>query len=276
MVNYNGKTYSKAVTKNGRFNSQQVMCASLLRLIDPEITIKRSATPTLEKGSLVFGISTLIPPEYRENNVRYDCFGYLWKQFCHHFPLTEKQILGFDRDICIPLDLSAINPDKRSPIDILFNSFNKRITDAEDRDGFEEAVEVGTRFLSAWLETAYAANYARNLVKDALSKSTDSRILILPCAVPFSALPAGTMYVAYPSVGGQTYTVHSILQPDGSQPLFPAEWCHSSNLPTGIKFCNSKRDTIQVKGDKYILQACYVALLSASTVEDKKEGGAAG
>lgn len=274
MVHFNGKTYSKAVTRDGRFNAQQVLCASLLRLVDPNITIERTPCLAQATDSLVFGELTLIPKDYRDtNNVKYGCFGYMWKVLCHNFPLTEKQIIGFDLDICVPMDLSEINPSKRSPLDILFSSFNNRITENNDQDGFEDAVNVGVHLLDMWLKTAYSANYARNVVKDAVARTPDPRILVLTCPVPTSALPKGTLFMAYPNAGSKTYTIRSLRQPDGSFVLFPADWCHADKLPVGIKFCNSKRNIVQVKGDKFVLQACYFALLSNTGNDTKRAAG---
>lgn len=260
MISLEGINYHKAFTTAGRFTAQQVMCGAILRILDPELPIERRFKWSAEPGVFCFGERRSIVDRRRCDGTLYGSVGYVWSVVSENLPLTQKQIAAFDRDICIPLDAAAINNARNTPIVVLLNAFNARVSDDSSRDAFEEAVAVCTNLISEWFRCAETANHARDIAQEGLKQTEDKSVLILDEAVPFSAIPDGVLFLAYPCDREMGfYKVVSVIRLSGLNVLFPAKWRDSSRLPEGVISCNAKGTTVEVISQKSVYDVCKLA-----------------
>lgn len=250
------KKLSAVTIHNGRFHADDVLCAALCQLINPEIKIIRTRNPEEFEGlccDVGGGVYDHHPAEgqqkeKRKNGVYYAAIGKLWRDvgvaFCQKVcsrgnaiaisayvdkyflePIDAKDnglfgYKGYPRTICIP-DIGVFN----------------KISEEEDEDEcFQTALSVAkSNLLTAvqmcrkYIIQDAAIKEAEEIVERAANKNLYDGVLFLPQSCmweqPVSALGKKCLMVVMPEKGG--YVAYGVPN-DGSGTIrrcyFPKEW----------------------------------------------------
>lgn len=244
---------AKGFTHGGNFHSDDVFATAFLRMINPDITIKRGFDVPEDFDGIVYDIGRgrfdhhQEDKEYRENGCPYAAFGLLWREF-GALCTDEEEAAYFDEHFVQPLDESD-NTGCSNMIAKVIDEFNPSWdSDEEYDDCFFRAVDFAQEILINHFNSVAGRGRAKELVRKAMEES-DGKILILPKFAPWKGEVIGSSYVfaVYPSNRGG-YSVQGVPVSDEDNTLvcdFPEEWCGKTAEElvemTGIKsfrFCH--------------------------------------
>jgi uncharacterized UPF0160 family protein len=268
---------SIAYTHNGKFHADDVFGAALLKMVKPDILIKRvSAVPEGFAG-MAFDIGHgrfdhhQADAEIRENGVPYAAFGLLWREFGEELLRkgcnpedAAKAAAHFDEKFVQPLDEDD-NTGCGNQLAGAISSFNPVWDSDEDPDVcFAQAVEFASAILHRKLEGMFGEARAKAFVTEALEKSEDG-IVVLPHFAPWKTVlvPSSAKFVVYPSQRGgyNAQAIPETLDGEGVKCPFPIEWA------------GKESEELQALSGLKTLRFCHRGrfLAAADTLEDAKE-----
>ncbi len=269
-----------ALTHAGKFHADDVFSTALLKLLRPDIAVRRSFTIPDNFDGLVYDIGGGAYDHHqedapvRENKVPYAAFGLLWREYGGQVmergdaALAAEEAQDFDEKFVQPLDEDD-NKGTGNAVAGLISAFNPSWDSEESFDAcFERAVDFASVILHNKLESVFSIQRARKLVKQALGDAQD-HIVILPRYAPWKQILAGTDadFVVYPSQRGGycAQIVPEDAREGGSRYRFPEVWAGKSSeeLPalsgvSTLTFCHNGRLLIAADTLEDILKACHL------------------
>jgi uncharacterized UPF0160 family protein len=203
----------------------------------------------------------------RENGIGYASFGLIWREY-------GARICGDDQGVADAVELSLVQAVDANDtgqqvtrsvvegvhpmtVNAVIGGFNARwdedLTDAEERDRFDAAVDLARGILSREIGFAAAGSRAAQIVRDAIGAAEDPRIVTLPDNVPWKQVltpeAPDALLVIYPKRQGfGVETVPVALGTFENRRDLPEEWAGLENEDlagvTGVEdalFCHAKR-----------------------------------
>ncbi len=272
-----------AMTHGGKFHADDVFSGAFLRLLKPEIQIRRAFKVPESFEGLVFDLGWGCYDHHqqgapvRENGIPYAAFGLLWKEFGKEYlslyglpQEAEKEALFFDLHFVQPLDLDD-NTGCGTPLADVIGNFNPPWDSADSPDScYEQAVEFAKTILNNHFRSVFASQRASALVREALQK-IENHIVVLDTYCPWKQVLAGTdtWFVVYPSQrGGYSAQTVPSSQNEGGSPIdFPEAWAGKSaeelqqlTSISDLRFCHNSRFLIAADSLDGALQACRLAM----------------
>ncbi len=263
-------------THGGRFHADDVFSAALLKILNPNIKIKRGFDVPKDFDGIVFDIGDGEfdhhdkNAEKRENGVPYASLGLLWRKYGHTL-IDEEQAKRVDKHFIQPLDLDD-NTGCGNQIAQLIAAYNPAWdSDKSSDECFENAVNIAQDLLMHKLDSLKSIQRAAQVVEQALKEAKDG-IIILENYAPYKQqlIPSEkALFVVYPSQRGG-YCAQGIPQAFSSPQLkvaFPAVWAGltEAELKTvsnidGLKFCHAGRFLITAQTKQDAILACKAAI----------------
>lgn len=269
-----GPIPAQAVTHGGKFHADDVFSTALLRILRPDIQVRRVLQAPQEEGVLCFDIG-FGPYDHhqkgapvRENGVPYAAFGLLWRELGPQL-VGEREAARLDESLVQPLDL---NDNTGVPHDLadLVAVFNPSWDSTQSPDdGFWQAVEVVQAYLARKLEAVWSIQRARAVVEPALAAMQDGIVVLEPYA-PWKQvlLDSPALFVVYPSQRGG-YSAQGVPQSQEDPRLrcpFPAAWAGKSAAElaalsgiAGLRFCHNNGFLIAAESREEAIAACRLA-----------------
>ena len=249
-----------AYTHAGRFHADDVFSAALLKILKPDITIRRVPALPEDFSGFAFDIGwgefdhhqTGAP--VRENGVPYAAFGLLWREFGPSI-LGEVEAGRLDERFIQPIDLDD-NTGCGGVIPDIIADFNPRWDSADEPDQrFAQAVELAYKVVKAGL------------------KAMEDKILVLDVCCPWKPFAAKSpaKFAVYPSQRGG-WSAQCVPTPEGGglKCPFPREWAGKTarelSALTGlatIRFCHNNRFLVAADTKEDARAACLLALKAA-------------
>ncbi len=273
-----------AYTHAGRFHADDVFSAALLKILKPDIAIRRVPALPEDFSGFAFDIGWGEFDHHqsgapaRENGVPYAAFGLLWREFGPSI-LGEVEAGRMDERFVQPIDLDD-NTGCGGVIPDIIADFNPR-WDSEDPPDrrFDQAVELARQILQNRLDCILATGRAYKVVKAGLKKMKD-KILVLDVCCPWKpfAAKSAAKFAVYPSQRGG-WSAQCVPAPEGGglKCPFPQEWAGKTaeelSALTGletIRFCHNNRFLVAAGTKEDARAACLLALKIA-----KEEAAAA-
>ena len=266
----------KAFTHGGKFHSDDVFSAALLKILFPEIDITRGFEVPEGYDGLVFDIGLgeydhhQNDREIRENGCPYAAFGLLWRRFGNYL-LSEDEAEKFDESFIQPLDYSD-NTGEPCDLSKTISVFNPCWDEEADSDEyFFKAVELAKTILERHILYTKGKEKANELLYEAM-KGMKNHILVLQRFIPWKKylMESDVYFVIYPSKRGG-YNVQPAVQneeKDSFKVPFPVEWWGKSieelqNI-SGIKtltFCHATGFLLATDSLEDAIAACEKAMI---------------
>jgi uncharacterized UPF0160 family protein len=272
-----------ALTHGGKFHADDVFAAALLRIIRPDVEIRRIFEVPENFGGLVFDIGRgrfdhhQENAEVRQNGVPYAAFGLLWRELGADLlrrgcgpQEAEKEAARFDEHFVQPLDEDD-NTGCGNQLAGAVAAFNPAWdSDRSPDDCFSEAVNFAGVILRKKIESIFSSQRAKSLVETALASETD-HVVVLPRFAPWKAVlvPSDAEFVVYPSQRGgfNAQTIPKDLDGGDAKCDFPQEWAGKENgelqAVSGLKtlrFCHKGRFLVSAGTRQDALEACRLAM----------------
>ncbi len=270
-------------THAGRFHADDVFGAALLKILKPEVAIRRVFQLPEDFDGMAFDIGWgefdhhQSGAPVRENGVPYAAFGLLWREYGASI-LGETEAGRLDERFIQPIDLDD-NTGCGGVIPEMIADFNPRWDSEEEPDQrFAQAVELARQILQNRLDCILATGRAYRLVKDAMKAMKDG-IVVLNTYCPWKPFvpKSPAKFVVYPSQrGGWSGQAVPTPEKDGTLKCpFPAAWSGRSQEElfalTGTpapRFCHNNPFLVAAQSMEDARAACLLALEEA-----KKSGG---
>lgn len=269
------KIPNEAMTHAGRFHTDDVFSAALLKILNPKINIvRRNAIPEGYQG-LVFDLGDGAydhhgeRASFRDNGVQYASFGLLWKEYGCTL-VSEKEAYTFDGSFIQPLDFQDNNGGNNLLCRAITQSNPKWDEKNADSDkAYFKAVEFARYILENEIKSMHSTEHAEQIVLESLKKSEDG-IVVLPTGMPWKAIliPEDVYYVVYPSQRGG-YNAQAVPVSVDSQQCkkpFPEEWRGKKNELdeitglNGMIFCHAHGYLLAAETKEAAIEACKIAL----------------
>lgn len=269
------KVPNEAMTHAGRFHTDDVFSAALLKILNPHINIeRRNAVPEGYQG-LVFDLGDGAydhhgdRASFRVNGVQYASFGLLWKQYGCTL-VSEKEAKTFDASFIQPLDFQDNNGGNNLLCRAITQSNPKWDEEnANSDEAFLKAVEFAKYILENEIKSMHSTEHAEQIVLDCLRKSEDG-IVVLPIGMPWKALliPEDVYYVIYPSPRGG-YNAQAVPVAVDSQQCkkpFPEMWrgkraeLDEITGVSGMIFCHSHGYLLAAETQEAAIEACRISI----------------
>ena len=225
-------------THSGTFHADDVFSSAFLRILNPDIEIRRVAElPKLGLGEIAFDIGLGLfdhhqaNNEVRPNGVPYAAFGKLFRYFGDELGLSEKSLCLFEKEVVIPLD-SKDNGGHNNPLSTLIRSMNPNWNEEVNlNDRFFETVKVAETLLLSHIKRLRSNEQAERGMLEKAREAKDG-VLVLNRFVPTTALKrTDVLAVVFPSNRGGV----NIRLTRGE---FPVEWKGKEVVLAGHKaFC---------------------------------------
>lgn len=261
---------STVYTHAGKFHADDVFSTALLRLLQPELKVIRTAALPENFDGFAFDIGWGTYDHHqkdapvRENGVPYAAFGLLWKDLGEQLVGEEWQ--RFDEHFIQPLDLED-NTGCGHPLAAAIASFNPLWDSQEDpNENFEKAVTVASAILERRIAEVNGIRRAKAVVEQAIEQMQDG-IVLLDRYAPWKQFVVQTdaLFVVSPSQrGGFSAQAVPLSAQDNTLRLpFPAEWAGQSaeqlqqltGIPT-LRFCHNNRFLISADSLADAIAAC--------------------
>lgn len=255
-----------ALTHAGEFHSDDVFGTAFLKIINPDIVIKRVNEVPQDFKGLVFDIGLgefdhhMLGNEVRDNGIPYASFGKLWKAFAIEL-YGEFVYQKIDKNFIEHLDLSdntGIKDSLATAISV-FNPLEKRKNSDNE---FNEAVIFAKKILEKMIAKEQRNEQESLIVQKYYENSKDKRIIVLDKHYHYrDYLPkTEALYVIFPSERGG-YGATAIPKSSDTVELkhpFPEDWV--KNKPKFITFIHSSRFHITTKTLEDAIYACNEAI----------------
>lgn len=271
--------YTNGITHAGKFHADDVFSAAFLKILNPEIKIKRVfevpeyydryTTIVFDIGRGEFDHHQSNSP-VRDNGVPYAAFGLLWKKFGYWIFEDSKMIQKFDDSFVQEIDHSDNTGDYHQ-LSYIIENFNPAWNENVNTDEmFDKAVEFAKKILERIFAKKFAAAEAQKIVSDAYKKS-DGKIVVLEQYVPWKAALINTSarFVVFPSDrGGFNAIALSKTETDNSlRTPFPDEWSSLEGKELqqisgieGLLFCHKNCFLIHTSDLESAKKACEESL----------------
>lgn len=271
-----------ALTHGGKFHADDVFAGALLKILNPQIEIKRVFKAPDNFDGTVFDIGLgkfdhhQENSEIRDNGVPYAAFGLLFREFgeriMKEFCSPEqaiKEVAHFDENFIQPLDLDD-NTGCGNQLASVIGVFNPSWDSDESPDEcYQEAVKMAKTILEKKFDSIKSIQNARSFIQSALAKSKDN-IVILQKFAPWKSVlvTSEAIFVVYPSQRGG-FSAQGIPKDNETRELkcyFPESWAGKtadelksiSGIET-ITFCHKGRFLISCDTLEDTLKACELA-----------------
>lgn len=225
---------NEAITHAGEFHADDVFSAALLRLLNPDINIKRVFAVPENFTGIVFDIGYgefdhhQKDNECRKNGIPYASFGKLWRAFGNRL-VSEKLVEKIDKEFVQDLDKSD-NTGSYNPIAEVISALNPSWRDPNPNYDvqFEKAVNLATEMLQSIIQKENDIEFAQTIADKAIADAKCKEIIILPQYAPVTDYLADkdAKFVIFPSNRGG-YMVQVIPEEAGTQKAkidLPKEW----------------------------------------------------
>lgn len=266
-------------THAGRFHADDVFGAALLRILKPDVEVRRVYALPEDFSGLAFDIGWgefdhhQAGAPVRENGVPYAAFGLLWREFGPSL-LGRTEALRLDERFVQSIDLDD-NTGCGGPIPDMIADFNPLWDSEEDADSrFLEAVELARKVLQNRLDAVRAIGRAYKTVKAGI-KAMEDHIITLDVYCPWKPFvtKSPARFVVYPSQRGgwSGQCVPFPAEKGGGLKLpFPAAWAGKTHEElaalTGIetlRFCHNNRFLVAADTKEDARAACLLAIEEA-------------
>lgn len=271
----------QVATHNGSFHADEVFAISTLGLVPGELEVVRTRRPELlEAADLRVDVGFRYDPAtgdfdhhqrdfdlVRDNGVGYASFGLIWREYGVQVCDGDQEVAdAVEATLVQPVDAndtgqqlteSLIDGVRPMTINSVIGGFNARwdedLSEAEERDRFDSAVELATGILTREIASAASGRRSVRIVRDAIAAATDARIVLLPENVPWKQVvnteAPEALFVIYPKRQGfGIEAVPAELGTFENRLDLPAEWAGLENEDlanvTGVEdalFCHVKR-----------------------------------
>ena len=275
-----------ALTHGGKFHADDVFSAALLRMMRPDVVIRRVFEVPENFAGLAFDIGRGAfdhhqeGAEIRENGVPYAAFGLLWRELGEQLlrrgcrPAdAAAEAARFGEHFIQPLDEDD-NTGCGNQLAGVVGAFNPAWdSDRSPDDCFAEAVAFAGVVLQKKIDLIFSAHRAETLVKAALAEARE-HIVVLPRFAPWKAVlvPSDAEFVVYPSQRGgfNAQTVPQSVDGEDAKCAFPAEWAGKENGElqrlsgvATLRFCHKGRFLVAAGTREDAAEACRIAMRAA-------------
>lgn len=257
-------------THGGKFHSDDVFSAALLKYMNPDIKIIRGFVVPENFEGIVFDIGLgefdhhQNDRRVRENGIPYAAFGLLWNKYGADI-IGEEEALEYDRKFIEDMDLSD-NTGSDNELCYIISEFNPSWDSEESFDeAFEKAVDVAYTILTNHFNSIFGMIRAKDMVCKAMEES-DGTILQLSKHAPWKKYVKGSTYlfVVYPSQRGG-YSAQCVEDEDTKDLIcpFPEEWRGKSSEELStisgiatLRFCHNSGFLIAADTKEDVILAC--------------------
>jgi uncharacterized UPF0160 family protein len=271
----------QVATHDGSFHADEVFAIAALGLIFDPLEVVRTRDPELlAVADLRVDVGFRCDPAagdfdhhqrdfdlVRDNGVGYASFGLIWREFGARACGGDAEVAAVVEETLVqPIDANdtgqqitqtLIEGVRPMTVNSVVGGFNARwdehLTDAEERERFDAAVELAAGILSREIGSAAAGRRAVQIVRDAIAAAEDPRIVPLPDNVPWKQVVATeapeALFVIYPKRQG--FGVEAVPAAPGTfenRRDLPAAWAGLEDADlvaaTGVDdalFCHLKR-----------------------------------
>lgn len=264
------KIPNEAITHNGRFHTDDVFSAALLKILNPQINIERKNSVPEGYSGLVFDLGDGrfdhhgSRRQFRDNGVQYASFGLLWKEY-GSLLVSQKKAAVFDESFVQPLDQQDNNGGNNMLCRAITQANPKWDEDVDSDECFFRAVDMAKFILENEIKSMHSTEHAEQTVRKCLSQQQNG-IVVLPKGMPWKAIliPSNAVYVIYPSPRGG-YNAQAIPKAIDSQECkrpFPEEWrgerdklSEITGIP-GLTFCHVHGYLLGTETKEAAIEAC--------------------
>ena len=264
------KIPNEAITHNGRFHTDDVFSAALLKILNPQINIERKNSVPEGYSGLVFdlGDGRFDPHgsrrQFRDYGVKYASFGLLWKEY-GSLLVSQNEAAVFDESFVQPLDQQDNNGGNNMLCRAITQANPKWDEDVDSDECFFRAVDMAKFILENEIKSMHSTEHAEQTVRKCLSQQQNG-IVVLPKGMPWKAIliPSDAVYVIYPSPRGG-YNAQAIPKAIDSQECkrpFPEEWrgerdklSEITGIP-GLTFCHVHGYLLGTETKEAAIEAC--------------------
>ena len=229
------KIYSKGITHGGKFHADDVFSTAMLRLGNPEFTVKRVfEVPGDCDDCIVYDIGRGKFDHhgeeilYHENGKPFASFGLLWREYGLILAGSEKAQARIDESFISVID-DADNGGENDLVSMVISAFNPPWNSDDSTDeAFAEAVDFAEKILVKLIRKEKAVEEADDEVYQAYNDMNDN-VVILKRYAPWMKILVETdaEFVVYPSMRGG-YNIQGVPINSETRELkvpFPSEWC---------------------------------------------------
>lgn len=306
------------VTHSGGFHADELLSSVILTRLFPQADLVRSrdaawTTPAADRiiydvGRQYDRVAAIfdhhqLPGPLRADGQPFSSFGLIWAHFggdyLRDLAVPEEDIdavhAGFDRDFVLPVDLmdnGALDPGSAGALsgltlpvllETLKPVFDNRSPQADDQ-AFAAALPISRAFVEAAIAGKAAKRRAASIVRQAIDRAGQARVLELPMGMPFrtAVQDAGAhhlLFVVHPREND--WAITGIRQDSDSFALradLPAHWAGLSDMAlaeasgvAGAKFCHAARFIAVAADRESALRMAALAVEAAAPQDDKVE-----
>lgn len=280
----------EVMTHAGRFHADDVFSAALLKIVKPEVKVKRVMHVPEDFDGIAFDIGGgrydhhQKGAEVRESGYAYAAFGLLWRDLGPKL-VGREMAEKFDKRFVEPLDINDTTG-AYHPLARVIGNMNPIWDEEADIDVcFERAVALAKVILEDEFRVIAGIQRANHIVEEALEKNSNHGVLILDRGLPWKEPVVAHKdidYVVYPSErGGYNGQVVERREADGEEATglyFPEQWAGESaeNLRkmTGVEdfnFCHAGRFLISASTLESALKLCEMSKKIAKEEENASD-----
>lgn len=259
------RSMKRAMTHSMKFHSDDVFSAAFLKIINPNIIIKRVNKVPDDFDGLVFDIGLGEFDHHqadnisRDNGIPYASFGKLWATFAPKL-YGDYVYQRIDKLLIEDLDLTD-NTGVKNSLAIAIDSFNPLDGSNGDKE-FTEAVKFAQIILKKLISKMQKYELETEEVKKYYKNSNNKKIVVLDKHLHYQDyLPfTEAIYVIYPNNRGGFAAQGVTITPDTVElkKPFPEKWVN--NLPSYLRFCHNSRFLIASDTLDGVIKACEEAL----------------
>ncbi len=201
MTRTNPVTINTIILHPGVFHSDDVLVAAMLREINPDIEILRTADRKLleENKANKIGEASIIvadiggdrydhhqqDAETRETGDKFAACGLVFRDIKGILFPTEHSADRFEQKYILPIE-AADNGKEGNPLSCAISSFVPNWDSDESMDeAFLKAVDCTQKILKREIETAKSELKAEEMVEEAYNSASDKKAIILPRFIPW-------------------------------------------------------------------------------------------
>lgn len=264
------KIPNEAITHNGRFHTDDVFSAALLKILNPKINIERKNSVSEGYSGLVFDLGDGEfdhhgpRSQFRKNGVQYASFGLLWREYGSQL-VSQKEAAVFDEAFVQPLDQQDNNGGNNMLCRAITQANPKWDEDIDSDECFFRAVDMAKFILENEIKSMHSTEHAEQTVRECLERQKNG-IVVLPKGMPWKAIliPSEALYVVYPSPRGG-YNAQAIPKAIDTQECkrpFPVEWRGTRTELAeitgiaGLTFCHVHGYLLGAENKEAAIEAC--------------------
>lgn len=255
---------TKLITHAGIFHADDVLCAAMMQVMNPNVVIERvfNVPDHMEEGVIIADIGGgkfdhhQEDAKCRKDGKKRAACGLLFEEIKDQLFVTKNGSADFEREYIIPIE-DHDNGYMSNPLSRTVADFNPN-WDLEINidDAFNKAVKFMKDILEREIEIDKSKERAIGLVQKAFDES-DGEIVELPQFAPWKdvLIESTAKFVIYPSIRGG-YNLQTISVKKGSfkaKKELPNEWI--DNPPKGCTFVHPGRFIAAFDSKKNAIQA---------------------